>query len=111
MNYKLAKLYEHTIFYNSWRMDIEYVDVLTGENLSSIQVANMDLIYWSVRSSSRRGGYGEVDGGKVVLASCEHNFIKMWCNIQVIIYLLVGGYTFLTIFLMYCVKAKLYIDR
>ena len=26
-------------------MDIVYVDILTGENLSSIYVANMDLIY------------------------------------------------------------------
>ena len=26
-------------------MDIEYVDILTGENLSSIWVANMDLIF------------------------------------------------------------------
>ena len=36
-------------------MDIEYVDIMTGENLLSIQVATMVLIYWSVRSSSRRG--------------------------------------------------------
>ena len=37
-------------------MDLEYmwiVDILT---VSSIKVANMDIIYWSVCSSSRRGG-------------------------------------------------------
>ena len=32
-------------------MDIEYVDMLTGDNL----VANMSLIYWSVRSISKSG--------------------------------------------------------
>ena len=26
------------------------MDILTGGSLSSIKVANMDLIYWSVRS-------------------------------------------------------------
>ena len=34
------------------------MDILTAENLSSIKVANMDLIYWSIRSSSKRGGDG-----------------------------------------------------
>ena len=29
--------------------------MLTEENLSTIYLANMDLIYWSVRSFSRRG--------------------------------------------------------
>ena len=38
-------------------MDSEYVDTLTGENLS-IEVANMDLINWSVLSCSRRVGDG-----------------------------------------------------
>ena len=28
------------------RMDMKYVDMLTGENLSLIQVANIDLFYW-----------------------------------------------------------------
>ena len=32
------------------------MDILTGGNLSSIKLANMDLIYWSVRLSIRRGG-------------------------------------------------------
>ena len=40
---------------------MEYVDMLTGENLSSILVVNMDLIYWSVLSSSSKGEY-EVKG-------------------------------------------------
>ena len=35
---------------------IIYVDIMTAEKLSSILVANMDIIYWSVRLSSRRGG-------------------------------------------------------
>ena len=29
-------------------MVIEYVDILTGENLLSIYVANIDIIYWPV---------------------------------------------------------------
>ena len=45
-------------------MAIEYVDILTGKNLSSIQVANIDLIYWSVYLSITRGWDGVqcVDG-------------------------------------------------
>ena len=41
-------------------MDIVYVELLTGENLMSIYVVNIDLIYWLVRtSSSGRRGNGE----------------------------------------------------
>ena len=38
-------------------MDIEYVDVLI-DNILSILVASIDLIYWSVHSSSKREGNG-----------------------------------------------------
>ena len=38
-------------------MDIICMDTLTGENLSSFLVANMDLIKWSVVYSSTREGY------------------------------------------------------
>ena len=36
----------------------------------------MELIYWSVRSSSRRGGdfVKRVNGGIVILASCVFHF-------------------------------------
>ena len=37
-----------------------YVIILTGEKLSSIYIANKDLINWSVRSSSRRVGVKKV---------------------------------------------------
>ena len=37
------------------------VDIMTGEKLSSIYVANMDIIYWTVRSSITRG-WGRGDG-------------------------------------------------
>ena len=40
----------------------------------------MDLINWSVRSSSRRGGDG-VKGGVVILASCEYYFIRVHENL------------------------------
>ena len=36
--------------YNGYKI---HVDILTLENLSSIKVANVDLIYWLVRSDSR----------------------------------------------------------
>ena len=39
--------------YNRYRI---CVDIMTEKKLSSIPVAIMDIIYWSVRSSSRRGG-------------------------------------------------------
>ena len=38
-----------------------YVDIMKGEKLSSIQLANMVHVYWSASSSSRRGG-DEVNG-------------------------------------------------
>ena len=34
-------------------------DILPGEDLSSIKLANMDFIYWSVLSSSSRGDNGK----------------------------------------------------
>ena len=30
------------------------MDILTGENLSSIYVANIELIYWPIRSYSKK---------------------------------------------------------
>ena len=36
---------------------------MTGKNLSLIQVANMENVYWPVRPSNRRGCGKEVDGG------------------------------------------------
>ena len=40
----------HCNIYETW-MDIEYVDILTAENL----VTNIDLIYWPVCLSRMRG--------------------------------------------------------
>ena len=42
---------------------IIHVDIMTGEKLSSIYVAIFPVIYWSVRSSSRRGGHDAKRGG------------------------------------------------
>ncbi len=73
------------------------MDILTGEILSPIQLANIDLIYWSASSSSGR----REDGVKGVcyLPSWEYHFImstwKIWVNIQVILYRL-KVYSFLT---------------
>ncbi len=39
-----------------WPKKIIYVDIMTGEKLSSIKLVNIELIYWSERSSSRWGG-------------------------------------------------------
>ena len=41
------------------------MDILTGENLSSIEVANSDLIYWPMCSSSRSGAWGK--GGLLIV--------------------------------------------
>ena len=49
------------------------------EKMSSVEVANIDLMYWSVRSCSRRGGDGIKVwmGGIVILASSEYHFIRV----------------------------------
>ena len=49
-------------------MDIEYVDILTSDNLQSIQLANINLIYWSIGQFFHRVG-GE-----------EYNFIRVHEN-------------------------------
>ena len=41
------------------------MDIMTWEKFSSIYVANMDIIDWSVRSSCKRGREGEF-GGEVL---------------------------------------------
>ena len=55
------------------------MDILTGENYSSIYV-NLDLIYWPVRSYCWRGGKrikGMKGGGGIgIIASCERHFIR-----------------------------------
>ena len=58
---------------------------MTGENLTSIYFASMELVYWSVRLSSMRGGDGvkKVDEmNRYQPAVCF--FMKIWCEIQVI---------------------------
>ena len=65
-------------FDNGYRI---YVDIFTGENLLSIQLSNMDPIYWSVRSSSSDGGV-RAKRGIVILASCEHHVIRVYENLE-----------------------------
>ena len=59
---------------NGYRMR-GYID---REKLSLIQVANMDLIYWSVRSYSRRGGddVKEVNGVSLFQPAAVITFLK-----------------------------------
>ena len=57
-----------------------FVDILTGKKLSLIKLAIMDLIQWSVRSYNRRGGNGD-DGSIIILASCEHHYIRVHINL------------------------------
>ena len=46
--------------------------------MSSTKVAYLGLMYWSVRSSSKKGGKGEGNEGDIfILASCEHHFIRV----------------------------------
>ena len=63
------------------------MDILTWENLSSILVANMDLIYWTV-CSFRRRGVDWARGGRLKPEACftSLEYMTIWCNIQVIIY-------------------------
>ncbi len=44
---------QKTFVKNGYRM---YVDILTRENLSLIKLVIMNIIYWSVRSTSKREG-------------------------------------------------------
>ena len=55
------------------------MDILTIENLSSIWLANMKIIYWLVSSSSMCRGdlVNGVDGVFVILASCMYHFIEV----------------------------------
>ena len=55
------------------------MDILTGENEWLILLANIDFRYWSVGSSSKSGGDGW--GNIVILASCEHQFIRVHENV------------------------------
>ena len=61
-------------------MDIEYMDIVTGEFLFSILVANIVFCYWSIRYSVvRGGGFGKfIRGlkGIVLLTSCKKLFIR-----------------------------------
>ena len=87
--FNLIKWYINAVFiFCQTNEYMTYVDILTAENLSSIYLANMDLNYWSIRLSSRMGG--DRVNGYLILASCEYitlsEYIKFWCNIQVIIY-------------------------
>ena len=53
------------LLFRNLRITIARMDILTEQNLSSILIANIDLIYWSVRSSSgSRGDWLKgIDGG------------------------------------------------
>ena len=60
-------------------MDIKdtYVDIMTGEKLSSIWVDDIELIYWSVCTSRRRiGDRGWIEGN-VIFARCEFFYMKI----------------------------------
>ena len=59
--------------YNGYK---KYVDIMPGEKLSSIYLANMELIYWSVCSFSRRGWDGVKGVGVVIVARCKFHYIR-----------------------------------
>ena len=56
------------------------MDILTGKNLS-ISVGSIDLIHWSVCSSSRRDGVKGWMEYKVIIASYEYHFIRVHENL------------------------------
>ena len=61
-------------------MDVEYIirGYYDRGKLLSIKVANMDIIYWSVCLSSRRGGdkVEGVNGGNRYFSLLQVNFFK-----------------------------------
>ena len=77
---------------------LEYTWIYRQGKLSlSIYIANMDLNYWSVLSSSRRSGdeVKGVDGGYHYFSQLQISLIRLheiWCNIQLIIYRLLDYY-------------------
>ena len=77
---KIDKCINNVFCINGYRI---YVDILTGENLSYIQLANMNIIYQLDRSSSKWGGNRvmQEDGGIIILASCQHHFIRVHENL------------------------------
>ena len=58
---------------------------MTGEKLSSIYYFITELVYWSVRSSTK-SGIDEVKNGRLFQLNLLMN-MKIWCEIQVILYL------------------------
>ena len=59
-------------------MDIEYVDILTGENLSQKKLTSMDLNHWPVWSS--RGRVGD-RVKRVILSSQKFYLIRVHENL------------------------------
>ena len=60
-----------------------YVDIMTGKKLSSIELANLEQIFWSVRSSSLRGGdvVKGVDGGNRYVSPQQVSFYQKHENL------------------------------
>ena len=65
-----------------------YVNIMSREKLSSIQLANIELVYWSIRSSSSRGEDGEkgLELGVRYFSITLLENMKIWAKIQVIIH-------------------------
>ena len=61
---------------------------MTGNNLSLIQLANINIIYWSVRSfrGRRINGVNRDDLFQPAAIITLSDFIAIWCNIQVLIF-------------------------
>ena len=59
------------------------MDIVTGENFPSINLANMDLIYRPVRSFSSWGDdwVKRLESELVILATCEHHLIRAHENL------------------------------
>ena len=60
------------------------MDILTGKKLSSIKVANMDLIYWTVHLTSRRGEdwVKWMDMAYRYFSQREYHFIRVYKNLE-----------------------------
>ena len=82
-------MYSSNVSDDGWFKINTCVDIMTREILSSIYVATMEFIYWSVRSSSKMGGDGlkRVEGGggyryfSQLRVSLLSEIMKIWCKI------------------------------
>ena len=67
--------------YKNTTMNIKYVDILTGENLSLIKAYAPHLLVSLFIQSKGGDGVKRWIGSIVILATCEYHFIRLHINL------------------------------